>query len=156
MKGRKPKLDNVVPMRSDAGVDAEKLRRDTAIREARRLRPRNLTPELRREWDRVAPLLADPAIGRLKSHFVDTVVEYCRAVVRLRALRERMPELDDETYEVTGRNGSQMKSRPEVAQLNETWRHWRSLVAMLGLSPADERNMAVGQGDLFDPSDGYF
>lgn len=156
MKGRKPKLQNVVPLHSGATADAEAMRLAAAKRLATRLRPKTISPELRREWDRVAVLLADPAVDRLKPHFVDTVLEYCRAVLRLRELRASMPKLTDETYVVEGRNGEQMKSKPEVAQLNETWRHWRSLVAMLGLSPADERSLAPGQADLFDPADGYF
>ena len=30
------------------------------------------------------------------------------------------------------------------------------MVAMLGLSPADERNLIPGQGDLFDDAEKYF
>jgi phage terminase small subunit len=51
---------------------------------------------------------------------------------------------------VQGRNGSQLKAHPHVAQMNETWRQWRSLMAELGLSPTAERNMMPGQGNLFD------
>ena len=156
MRGRKPKPANVVPLHSGATAESEQRRKEAAKRKADELRPRGLTGDVRREWDRVAPMLADPALDRLKPHFADVVLEYCRAIVRLRDLRASMPKLEDETYEISGRNGEQVKSRPEVAQINETWRHWRSLVAMLGLSPADERNLAPGQGDLFDPADSYF
>jgi len=55
-----------------------------------------------------------------------------------------------EVYEVEGRNGVQLKAHPHVAQMNETWRQWRSLMGELGLSPTAERNMMPGQGDLFD------
>jgi phage terminase small subunit len=101
-------------------------------------------------------LLAEPSVDRLKARFVDVIIEYCRTIVRLRALRESMKTVVHELYRVKGgRYGDQIKSHPFVGQINETWRQWRSLVAMLGLSPADERNMIPGQGDLFDESDQY-
>jgi len=104
----------------------------------------------------VAHLLAEPTVDRLKARFVDVIIEYCRATVRLRLLRETMPTINMEIYRVeAGRNGTQVKTHPYIAQINETWRQWRALVAMLGLSPADERNMIPGQGDLFDESDSY-
>lgn len=155
MRGRKKSLGNVVPM-VGAGGDVERHRLEMAKKKAQEMRPRGLPSDIAREWDRVAALLADPAVDRLQPRFVDVIVEYCRATVRLRNLRASMPHLVDEVYESETRNGKQLKSRPEVAQLNETWRQWRSLVALLGLSPADERNLAPGQGDLFDPADAYF
>lgn len=156
MRGRKPKLDNVIPMRSDDGADPDALRDQVIKRAVVKLRPKGLPPDLRKEWGRVALLLADPSVDRLKARFVDTILEYCRACLRLRLLRETMPTINMEIYRVeAGRNGTQVKTHPYVAQINETWRQWRSLVAMLGLSPADERNMIPGQGDLFDESDRY-
>lgn len=156
MRGRKPKLDNVVPMRGDAERQ-EDLRHEAIERQIRKLQPRGLSVELRAEWRRVGRLLADPTVDRLKPRFVDTISEYCQAVVRLRTLRAAMPKISMEIYRIdNGRNGAQVKTHPYVAQINETWRQWRSLVAMLGLSPADERNMIPGQGDLFDEADEYF
>lgn len=151
MRGRKPKVDNVVPMRGDVtGAQAVE-------RVIRRLQPAGLSKEVRAEWRRVARLLADPTVDRLKPRFVDVIVEYCRVLVRLRMLRDAMPTIDAETYRVeNGRNGTQVRTHPHVAQINESWRQWRSLVAMLGLSPADERNMIPGQGDLFDDAERYF
>ncbi|MCB1499723.1 MAG: P27 family phage terminase small subunit [Bauldia sp.] len=156
MRGRKPKLDNVIPMRGD-GASTEEARRHTVDQLIRRLQPRDLTKDQRAEWRRVGRLLADPTVDRLKPRFVDVIAEYCRAVVRLRTLRDAMPRINMEIYRVeAGRNGTQVKTHPYVAQINESWRQWRSLVAMLGLSPADERNMLPGQGDLFDEADEYF
>lgn len=150
MRGRKPKIDNVVPMRGEVtGAQA-------VDRIIRRLQPPGLSKELRAEWRRVARILADPTVDRLKPRFVDVIAEYCRVMVRLRQLREAVPTIADETYEVHGRNGAQRRPDPHVAQINEAWRQWRSLVAMLGLSPADERNMIPGQGDLFDDAERYF
>ena len=155
MRGAKPKLKNVIPMRPD-DVDAAKVRR-TAIRRAiNKLMPRNLPADIKDEYKRVAEILADPTVDRLKARYIDVIIEYCRATVRLRGFRDAMPTLNLEIYRVKSRNGDQVKSHPYVAQLNETWRQWRSLVAMLGLSPTDERNLLPGQGDLFDESEEYF
>ena len=101
-------------------------------------------------WDRIAPNLA--MLGRLKPHFVDALCEYCRVVRRLYDARKELDE-KEWTYVTAGRNGTQRKSRPEVAQLNDDWRKWRSLVGEFGLAPASERGMQSGQGDLFDDFD---
>jgi phage terminase small subunit len=125
---------------------------------AAKLCPRGVTKEERKEWMRVATMLADPVLDRLKPHFVDSVLEYCRATIRLRMFRNsfdqrtrRLSEaegvrenivaretgehgLDAEMYVVHGRNGTQLKAHPFVAQMNETWRQWRSLMMECGLS----------------------
>ncbi len=143
-RGRKPDFDNVTQFKTESGVSAE----EQAERKAAELKPFDLTEYEALIWDRIAPQLAMQ--NRLKAHFVDTVAEYCRALIRMRALRSTLQD-EGETYTVNGRNGKQYKSRPEVAQLNETWRQWRNLTAALGLTPVDERGLAAGQGDLFPP-----
>ena len=155
MRGAKPKLKNVIPMRPD-DVDAAKMRKAATRRAINKLMPRNLSDDIKAEYKRVADILADPTVDRLKARYIDVIIEYCRATIRLRGFRDAMPTLNLEIYRVKSRNGDQVKSHPYVAQLNETWRQWRSLVAMLGLSPTDERNLLPGQGDLFDESEEYF
>lgn len=157
MKGRRGDPGNVVPLHGAPTAESEARRREVAQRLAADLRPSGMSDAVAAEWDRIAPVLADPTLNRLKAQFVDVVLEYCRVVVRLRELRALFPGVGDETYEIEGRNGAQIKTRPEVAQINESWRQWRSLVAMLGLSPADARGLVEGQGDLFDdPANAYF
>lgn len=170
MRGAKPKSKNVIPMRGDH-AQAASLRAQAVRRAVNGLRPRGLDDEMRKEWNRVAHILADPTVDRLKARYVDVIVEYCRATVRLRKIREAfdliahraaeedgkaVDRLGAEIHVTAGRNGEQLKSHPHVGQMNETWRQWRSLVAMLGLSPTDERNLIPGQGDLFDESEQYF
>ena len=143
MKGRKPKPDSkVVQFKSENGLSPDERHRQ----ESEKLAPDDLSQSERMVWDRVAPELSK--LGRLKAQFVDVIAEYCRVVVRMIKLRGLLVE-KGETYAVVGRNGCQEKSRPEIAQFNEAWRQWRSLTAMLGLSPADERGLVIGQGDLF-------
>lgn len=155
MRG-KPKLKNVIPMR-EAGDPTDAMQRERAINRAiRQLMPRGLSKELQAEWRRVARILADPSVDRLKARYADVILEYCRVIARLRGLRAAMPTLSAEVYKVDSRNGTQVKNHPFVGQVNEAWRQWRSLVNMLGLSPIDERNLLPGQGDLFDDADAYF
>lgn len=177
MRGAKPKLKNVIPLRGEQS-DADDLRESAVRRVVTQLRPRGLDTEMQREWGRVARILADPTVDRLKARYVDVILEYCRSMVRLRKLREAFDEMAGaaavkfmrenpgvkmvadpvaaEIHITSGRHGDQLKSHPHVAQINEEWRHWRSLVAMLGLSPTDERNLIPGQGDLFDESERHF
>lgn len=123
------------------------------VAKANDLRPDDLlSVEELRIWDRIAPNLA--MLGRLKPHFVDALCEYCRIVRRLSDARKELDE-KEWTYATAGRNGVQRKSRPEVAQLNDDWRKWRSLVGEFGLAPAAERGMQSGQGDLFDDFDKF-
>jgi phage terminase small subunit len=167
MQGRKPKQSNVVPLTGN------KVRLAPA-KLAAKLCPRGVTKEERKEWMRVAAMLADPNLDRLKPHFADSILEYCRATIRLRMFRNYFatnkvelteaegvnenvvarvtgePGLDAEMYVVHGRNGTQLKTHPFVSQMNETWRQWRSLMMECGLSIASERNMVPGQGNLFD------
>jgi len=173
MRGRKPAVSNVIPLTGAKGVKL------TPKQLANKLRPKNLTDEERKEWNRVAVLLAAPEVDRLKPHFVDSILEYCRATIRLRAFRKFFADnevdlskdaevprgaervtgkagLDAEIYMVEGRNGIQLKSHPHVAQMNEAWRQWRSLMMECGLSIASERNMIPGQGSLFDDPAGEF
>jgi len=119
---------------------------------ANALRPDDLSESELKVWDRMAPNLA--MLGRLKPHFVDALAEYCRVVRRLADARSYLDD-SEWTYVTSGRNGQQFKSRPEVAQLNDDWRKWRSLVGEFGLAPAAERGMQSGQGDLFDSFDDF-
>ncbi|WP_339617215.1 P27 family phage terminase small subunit [uncultured Gilvimarinus sp.] len=117
---------------------------------AKDLMPKKMATAERAVWRRIAPELSK--LGRLKPHFVDFVQEYCIVKVRMDETRCSLDK-NDWTYVTVGRHGAQHKSRPEVAQLNDDWRKWNSLVAQLGLSPATELRFNDKQGSLFD--DGF-
>ena len=156
MRGRKPDPKNVIPLRSDDEPSQADLRRAAIRKAVIRFQPRGIDDELRKEWKRVATILADPTVDRLKARYVDVILEYCRLCVRLRALYAAFATIAEETYEVDTRNGMQKKTDPRVGQRNETWRQWNSLRMELGLGPASERNLLPGQGDLFDESEQHF
>lgn len=153
MRGRKPNVPNVIPFRGDGAARSE-----AAIRVmVKKLQPKWFDDETKREWRRVATILAQPSLERLKPHYVDVIAEYCRLCVRLRLLYAAFENIDAEYYDKDGgRYGDQRKTDPRVAQRNETWRQWNSLRMSLGLDPASERNLLPGQGDLFsDPAAKY-
>ncbi len=146
-RGRKQDLSNVAPF--PVNDDPQTVHYD----QAKDLRPEDLlTPAELKVWDRVAPHLAK--LGRLKPHFVDSLCEYCRVVRRLADARKNLDK-KGWSYFVETRNGGQHKNYPEVAQLNDDWRKWRSLVGEFGLAPAAERGLSNGQSDLFDDFDSF-
>jgi P27 family predicted phage terminase small subunit len=114
---------------------------------AKKLLPRGMSTNEKRVWNRIAPELSK--LGRLKKHYVDFVQEYCIIKVRIDDARAELDEIEW-TYVTTGRHGTQRKSRPEVAQYNDDWRKWNSLVAQIGLSPATELRFNDKQGSLFE------
>ena len=148
-RGKKPDLAKKSNVVSLPAVEEQQA---VHIEKARLLMPPWLSADEQLEWNRIAPNLV--MIGRLKPHFADALGEYC--VVRVRLVKARQ-ELDEKDwhYVTSGRNGTQYKSRPAVAQLNDDWRKWRSLVGEFGLAPAAERGMANGQSDLFDDFDNF-
>ena len=142
MKGRKPESNNVVPLTGDQRItnfDA------FAAQRARELRPDDLPFTVQAIWDRIAPSLCDPRKARLNEGNVFMFEQLCWTIERHERLRLDVRE-GGETYETDTRNGKQQKSRPEVAQLNETWRQIRALASDFGMTPAAERGlMASGQ-----------
>lgn len=156
MRGRKAKINKVVPLHGES-VEQNVLRADERANQvADELRPLNLPDRVAIEWGRVAPILAAPHLDRLKPHFVPAVVEMCTLMARINEIREMYPTLTDEVYEVEGRNGVQQKMHPHIAQLNDALRQLRGLFAAFGMTPADDRNLKPGQGNLFDVADEYF
>ena len=113
MRGRKPKPENVIPFRGEGpavGSEAYQL----AIRQrVNQLRPRWMTDaQLRREWRRVATILAQPIVDRLRPHFVDVIAEYCRLCVRLQQHYAAFPTLEAEYYDPQRTSGD---PRPQVS-----------------------------------------
>lgn len=148
MQGRKPNLDNVVqhPNQNERVLDYQEPG-EQDVERAAELKP-DLTGLASEYWDRIAPQLV--MLGRLKPIFVDALEDYCVIRARLKNAQEYLDE-KEWVYVTEGRNGMQYKARPQVAQLNDDWRKFRSLVGEFGLAPSSERSFnAGGQLDLFD------
>ena len=138
MKGRKPASDNVVPLTGEAGGKNFAAR---AAQRARELRPDDMPFEVRAIWDRLAPPLCDPRRNRLNESNVFMFELLCKTIARMERLQLDVWE-NGETYESETRNGTQLKSRPEVGQLNEVWRQVRALASDFGMTPSAERGLS--------------
>lgn len=124
---------------------------DEDYEEANRLRPTSrLDPKELEIWDRIAPLLA--AHDYLNDLFVDTLVEYCSVVEALDRNKKYLRE-HGETYSTKTRNGLQIKSRPQVAQVHELRRTLRGYVTDFGLSPQARKQLEAVQMDIFGDGD---
>ncbi|MCJ8139504.1 P27 family phage terminase small subunit [Falsirhodobacter halotolerans] len=156
-RGRRPNESSVVPLKDD-GVSGHNLQ-ERAHAKAAQLRPEGMIDKVRWVYDRLAPPLCHPTKDRLNEVNIFMFVQLCRSVVRYEEYIVLLEELG-ETYLSKGRAGDQLKSRPEVAQLNETWRQIRALASDFGMTPAAERALGAsaqlgfrfGEGD----SDGDF
>lgn len=146
MAGRYPQ-SNVAQHPSILQADEQQAKHEAIAAE---LMPAELNEDERRVWLRLAPELSKHS--RLKRHFIDFIAEYCIVKVRMDGWRNYLDK-NEWSYITTGRHGEQHKSRPEVAQLNDDWRKWNSLVAQIGLSPATELRFNDKQGGLFDDDD---
>jgi len=147
MQGRKPlEKANLVKFPGSEKTSTDEPRQ-ADYDAAKKMCPPQLNENEKAVWLRVAPELS--RLGRLRPHFVDALAEYCIIVEKLRSARKLLDE-KSWTYATTGRNGQQVKMRPEVAQLNDDWRKWRSLVGEFGLAPGSDRGLKSGQSDLFN------
>lgn len=163
VKGRKPDSDHVVPLTdgnvvtfegSESPEDRERCFQRMAQELAAELRPRKMDPETRKVWDRLAPQFMHPTVDRVKPHMVEAFALMCQVRARYERLRAEVAEVG-ETYESETRNGFQIKSRPEVGQMNEAFRQFLTLLRDFGGTAASDRGVrAPGQRDMFDDPSG--
>lgn len=155
MKGRKPSSDNVVPLTENEGRGGANFEA-RALQRARELKPHDLPMLVSAIWDRLAPPLCDPRKDRLNPSNVYMFEQLCWTVERHERLRVDVCD-NGETYESETRNGTQLKSRPEVGQLNETWRQIRALASDFGMTPSADRGLQGGGqlGFQFNENDGF-
>ncbi|APX23183.1 MULTISPECIES: phage terminase small subunit P27 family [Salipiger] len=135
MKGRKPTLDNVVPMRGDAP------------------KPVPAPPDLMSEagkavWEELAPELV--RMDRLKPHYEHMLAAYCESAADVIELTSNIA-VEGRTYAVQTRNGMQQKKTANWQARQDAFANMRQLGALFGLSPVDDARLATGgQGDLFE------
>lgn len=141
MKGRRPAGEGaVVPMRDDgaAGHNLEERARARMLE----LEPDDINPAHREIYRRLALPLCHPTRDRLNEGNIFMFHQLVRVVARHERL---LIEIEDgETYVTKTRDGEQHKARPEVAQVNETFRQIRALAGEFGMTPATERSLGTG------------
>ncbi|MDW4550873.1 P27 family phage terminase small subunit [Defluviimonas sp. D31] len=154
MKGRRPDgAGAVVPMRED-GAAPHNLEERARARMLE-LEPEDLNPDHREIYRRLALPLCHPTRDRLNEANAFMFHQLVRVVARHEKLLIAIE--DGETYTTKTRDGEQQKTRPEVAQVNETFRQIRALAGEFGMTPATERSLSAGGqlGFQFPDAGGY-
>jgi P27 family predicted phage terminase small subunit len=156
MKGRPPKPTHLKAIDGNPGKRAQ----DEAPPPASPLieivePPEYMTSHGKDVWRVLQPQLAK--IVGLSALDLIAFEGFCEAYGRYRLARETLiaatpdGELIKTTYETHGRNGRQIKTRPEYVHMHEEWRLMKSLMSELGLTPvARVRLKGIAQFELFD------
>lgn len=135
MRGAKPTLDNVIPMRGDM---------------AQRHVPDPLPHMAGRAvevWAELAPLLV--AKDRLDPLYLYQFGSYCQNVANFIDATLSL-DIEGLYYEVQTRNGRQQKATAAFRAQQEAMNQMRRDSALFGLSPVDAIRISTGaQGDLF-------
>ena len=135
MKGPKPKLQNVIPMKGDT-----KRRTPDA--------PDFMSDEGRGVWARLAPIMV--AKDRLEPHYHDMFAAYCESTADYIRFTGEIA-MAGSWYQVKTRNGLQEKKRATWTQRNEAFTSMTRISALFGMTPVDERRLSGdGQGNLLD------
>jgi len=135
MKGKKPSLKNVIPMKGDI---------QRHVPEA----PSFLDDEARKIWNELAPELVKKDL--LEPLYSYQFAGYCVCVANFIAATACLA-LEGLYYEVKTRNGVQQKKRAAWGIQQEAMAGMRRDSALFGLSPVDAVRLGTGgQGDLFD------
>lgn len=135
MRGRKPVVENVVPMRGDMPKPVP-------------TPPDLMSDPARAVWHRLAPEMVK--VDRLKPHYEDIFAAYCEAVADVIELSSNIA-LEGRTYSVMTRNGLQQKKTANWQARQDALANLRQLGALFGMTPVDEARLSSGgQGDLFD------
>jgi P27 family predicted phage terminase small subunit len=135
MKGRKPTVGNVVPMRGDP-----KKRVPDA--------PDFMTDNGRKVWESLAAqMVAKDRLDPLHEHMF---AAYCESVSNFIDATHCLA-MEGLYYETQTRNGKQQKKTAPWGLQQEAMAKMQQLGALFGMSPVDEKRLgAGGQGDLFD------
>ena len=135
MRGAKPNLENVIPMKGSATRRAPDA-------------PGHLDEHAREVWERLAPVLVNK--GRLEPEYEDAFGAYCVMAGHVVAMAHEVAMMGS-WYEAKTRNGMQQKHRAAWVQLTQAVQGMNQLAARFGLTPVDEARLkSGGQGDLFD------
>jgi len=110
--------------------------------------PDFMSDEGRKVWEDLAPHLVK--LDRLKPHYELQLAAYCEAAGDFIRFTGEIAAFGS-WFTTQTRNGTQEKKRATWGQRNDALATMTRLSALFGLSPVDERRLAVSnQGDLFD------
>jgi len=135
MKGAKPQISNVVPMKGDMPKPVPE--------------PHELMSETaKRVWQELAPEMV--RLNRLEPRHEHMFAAYCETVADVVELTSNIA-INGRTYEVKTRNGLQQKKTADWQARQDALATMTRIGALFGMSPVDDNRLAMGgQGDLFD------
>lgn len=135
MKGKKPELKNVIPMKGEMAK---------RVPDA----PDDMCGKAAEVWRELAPLLV--AKDRLDPSYVYQFRSYCQNVANFIDATACL-EMDGLYYSVKTRNGLQQKATAALKIQMAAMDQMRRDSALFGLSPVDDARLKGGgsQGDLF-------
>ncbi|MCG7623197.1 phage terminase small subunit P27 family [Epibacterium sp. Ofav1-8] len=136
MKGRKPNLENVIPMKGDMPKEVPAA-------------PDWMDEIARDVWDELVPELVKKE--RMELLFKYQFSSYCVAVANFITSTNTVA-MEGQFYDTgKGRNGNQKRHHPALKLQEASAATMRRDAALFGLSPVDEARLGAGsQGDLFD------
>ena len=136
MKGRKPDLHNVIPMKGN----------DIAAKPVPDA-PDFMSEDARRVWDELAGVLAGK--DRLQPQYIYQFAAYCESVANFITATAELAMMGY-FFETKTRNGVQQKKRAMWGVQQEAMAAMARGSAVFGLSPVDDARLHSGaQGDLF-------
>lgn len=134
MKGAKPTVTNVIPMKGDI---------QKPVPDA----PEFMTANGRKVWDQLAAGMI--AKDRLEPEHEHLFAAYCESVSNFIDATHCLA-MEGMYYETQTRNGKQQKKTAPWGLQQEAMAQMQRLGALFGMSPVDERRLGGGgQGDLF-------
>ncbi|TNF19153.1 MAG: P27 family phage terminase small subunit [Rhodobacteraceae bacterium] len=135
MKGAKPTISNVIPMKGDV---------QRPVPDA----PDMMSDGGKAVWERLAPEMVRRE--RLEPHHEDMFAAYCEVTADVIELSSNIAMLG-RTYTVKTRNGMQQKKTADWQARQDALANMQRLGALFGMSPVDDKRLAdTSQGDLFE------
>jgi P27 family predicted phage terminase small subunit len=155
MGKRGPKPTPTATLRARGSRRGNERGDDVKPTDGRILCPRWVTGHARNIWHRLAPKLIKS--GVLSMFDVDVLGQYCRELAAYIAASEYLDRVG-QTYVFKGRDGRQIRPRPEVKIAQAALTNSGRLAACLGLTPADRAGLKIPMPDPEekDPKEQYF
>lgn len=135
MRGAKPSVGNVIPMKGDREIKPPDA-------------PDMMTEPGRAVWDELAPVLASKQ--RLRVEFKFQFAAYCEAVAKFLSATNEIAMVGY-WYETKTRNGVQQKATRPVVMQSQAVDEMNRLSALFGLTPVDDKRVGqAAQGNFLD------
>lgn len=120
---------------------------EKCVAKSKDCKPKGMTDEQSSVWDDICPLLFQEK--RMKALFVSALHKYCRFDAEINKCLDLLDKNGwDYKTSKDGRNGEQIKSRPEAVRLRFLMNEYKPLVAQFGLTPGTEARFRSGQMGL--------